>query len=211
MAPTASKGAVPFLLIQRSEQSPERLSRSSRRWLFAVGGLLASAAAIFLAVWLGSHGGEGLSEQFVLDEAIRTFDAAVDVPGTTLAEKPAPAEYPFSPAVVTIRGVRWRPADGIFAGRRGVIYQLPGVAGNGAALFVVDAEAADDFAEMPAIHPFTTAGCCARHGSNRGGCTCWWSKVIRQPIVRISISRTARWRNVAGTLRVPTVCPPDFA
>ena len=101
-----------------------------------------------------------LSEQFVLDEAIRSFDMGVDQPGPLLAEKPAPADYPFSHAVLQVRGTRWRPLEA-FLGRRGVVYDLPGPAGTTAALYVVDAEAVDGFGTAPALHPFTTAGCCA--------------------------------------------------
>ncbi len=142
--------------------APRGTSRlRTRRWLLVGSGLLTAAAAVFLAVWLGLPETDVLSEQFVLDEAIQTFDAAVDASGASLAEKPAPADYPFSPAVLAIRGVRWHSVEGVFSGRRGVVYQLPGAAGTGAALFVVDAGSADEFADTPAVHPFTTAGCCA--------------------------------------------------
>ena len=49
----------------------------------------------------------------------------------------------------------------MFEGRRGVVYDLPGPAGTSAALYVIDAEAAEGFDEAPALRPFTTAGCCA--------------------------------------------------
>ncbi len=45
--------------------------RFSRRWLLVGGGLLTVAASLLMAVWLGAGQTGGLSEQFVLDEAIR--------------------------------------------------------------------------------------------------------------------------------------------
>ena len=104
--------------------------------------------------------GEPLSEQFVLDEAIRSFDMGVDKPGTLLAEKPAPAA--ILSALRCCRsaepgGGRWTE----FLGRRGVVYDLPGPAGTDAALYVVETEAVEGFGAAPAWQPFTTAGCCA--------------------------------------------------
>ncbi len=122
--------------------------------------LAATAAVLLIAVWLGMPRGEGISESFVLDEAIRSFDVGVDEPGPLLAEKPAPAGYPFSTAVLQLRGTRWRPLEA-FLGRRGVVYDLPGPAGTTASLYVVDAEGLDGFGTAPALHPYTTAGCCA--------------------------------------------------
>jgi hypothetical protein len=125
--------------------------------------LLATAAGLLVAVWLGMRQGErNLSEPFVLDEAIRAFDRGIDPAEPLQAEKPAPAEYPLSLAVLPVRGTRWRLLDGsLFLGRRGVVYDLPGPAGASAALYVVDAEPAEGFATAPTGRPFTTAGCCA--------------------------------------------------
>jgi hypothetical protein len=142
-------------------QTTPRIATTGRGFLLS-GGLLATAAVLFIAIWLGMHKSEGLSEQFVLDEAIRSFDLGVDQPGPLLSEKPAPADYPFSVAVLRVRGTRWRALEGVlFGGHRGVVYDLPGPAGASAALYVVDAEAVDGFGTEPALHPFTTAGCCA--------------------------------------------------
>ena len=129
-------------------------------WFVPSLSLAATAAVLLIAVWLGMHRSEGISESFVLDEAIRSFDVGVDEPGPLLAEKPAPAGYPFSPAVLQLRGTRWRPLEA-FLGRRGVVYDLPGPAGTTASLYVVDAEGLDGFGTAPALYPYTTAGCCA--------------------------------------------------
>jgi hypothetical protein len=147
------------LAISGSQQRAE--VRSSRRWILAVGsGLLAVAAMLLVAVWLGMHRGENLSEQFVLDEAIRSFNTPLDQLGYPIAEKAGPEEYPFSQAVLPIRGTTWRHLDG-FLGHRGVVYDLPGPGGASASLYVVEGGTVKDVGETPAWHPFTTAGCCA--------------------------------------------------
>jgi hypothetical protein len=134
--------------------------RLSRRWVLAGGGLLAAAAGLLIAVWLGGYQKEVLNEQFVLDEAIRSFDAALEQRGQLLADRPPPAGFPISPAVLQVRGTRWRSIEG-FLGCRGVVYDLPGGAEARAALFVVAAKNAKGLDAAPALHPFTTGGCCA--------------------------------------------------
>ena len=125
----------------------------------AAGGLLAAAAGLLLAVWLATPAEERFSEQSVLDEAIRGFDAAAQRPAHLLSEKAAPDAYPASTMVQCPGGTRWRPLDG-FLGRSGVLYDLPGPAGVRAALYVVEREI-DGLASSPAVRPFTTAGYCA--------------------------------------------------
>jgi hypothetical protein len=127
---------------------------------FILAGGLTAAAAMLVAVWLGAHRGEALSPQFMLDEAIRSFDVVIDQQGALLGEKPAPADYPFSQSVLQLRGTRWRSLEA-FVGRSGVVYDLPGPAGAGAALYVIEADTTEEFDELPAVYPFTTAGCCA--------------------------------------------------
>jgi hypothetical protein len=141
-------------------RSSSLVPRVSRRTLIVGGGLLATAAGLLVAVWLGAKNGECLTERFVLDEAIQLFDLGGGQPGQLLAEKPAPPDYPFSLAVLQIRGTRWRTFEG-FLGQRGVVYDLPGPTGTHAALYVVDAKDADGFDAVPTLYPFTTAGCCA--------------------------------------------------
>jgi hypothetical protein len=136
-----------------------RTATTGRGFVFSAG-VVATAACLLIAVWLGTRQGERLSEQLVLDEAIRSFDVGVDQPGPSLAEKPAPTAYPFSRAVLPVRGARWRPLEA-FLGRRGLVYDLPGRAGTSAALYVVEAEGIEGFDTVPAMRPFTTAGCCA--------------------------------------------------
>lgn len=134
--------------------------RWSRRSLVVGGGLLATAVGLLVAVWLGVQKGECLTEAFALDEAIQLFDLGGEPLGQLVAERPAPSDYPFSSAVLRVRGTRWRVFEG-FLGRRGVVYDLPGPAGTNAALYVVDAREVDGFGGAPTLHPFTTAGCCA--------------------------------------------------
>ncbi len=123
------------------------------------GGLAAAAAVLVLAVWLAPPGHQRVSEQVVLDEAIRMFDAAAQSRGQLLSETPAPEAYPLSSMVLCPGGTRWRPLDD-FLGGGGVVYELPGPAGVRAALYVVEQEG-DGLAMTPAVAPFTTAGSCA--------------------------------------------------
>lgn len=120
----------------------------------------AAAAVLLVAVWLGLHRDEGISQSYALDEAIRSFQLGSDEPGPLLASKPAPAAYPFSPAVIQLRGTRWRLLE-TFLGRRGIVYDLPGPVGTTASLYVVDAAGLEGFDPSPTLYPFTTAGCCA--------------------------------------------------
>ncbi len=139
------------------------------RWLLAGSGLLAVAGGLLLAVWLGLARDDALSEAFVLDEAIRSFDTRADQSGQSVAKQPAPANYPFSAAVLPVRGVRWRLlASGGFLGHSGVVYDLPGPAGTRATLYVVDAGRSEGFSALPARHPFTTGGCCASAWQENG-------------------------------------------
>jgi len=138
----------------------------SRRWALAYGGLAATAAGLMVAVWLGSRPAEHVSEQCVLDEAIRSFNLGFDEPGHLLSEKPAPAEHPLSRVVLRIRGTRWRHLEG-FLGHRGLVYDLPGPAGARASLYVV-AQDVEGLGTAPSLRPFTTAGRCATAWSEGG-------------------------------------------
>ena len=143
--------------------------RWSRRRFLAGSGLLAVAAALLCAVWLGLPRKDALSEALVLDEAIRSFDAEADPAGQLLAKQPAPVTYPFSFTVLPVRGVRWRPlTGGVFSGHGGIVYHLPGPAGAHGILYVVDAGPSKGFSALPARHPFTTGGCCASAWQENG-------------------------------------------
>lgn len=150
---------VPDGLAQRLLERLAAERSGSRRWLLIGGGLMAAAAGLLLAVSLAAPGEERFSEQSVLDEAIRGFDAAGQPPARLLSEKAAPEAYPVSQMVQCPGGTKWRPLDD-FLGRSGVIYDLPGPAGVRTALYVIEQEA-DGWATSPALPPFTTAGYCA--------------------------------------------------
>lgn len=130
--------------------------RHKRRRLLAGSSLLTLAVALLVAVWLGSHEESQLSQQIVLDEAIRSFDAGFKGPGQLLSEKSAPKAYPLSHMVVRARGTRWQRVDD-FLGRRGVAYELPGPSGTKAVLYVVEREV-KGLDASPSLYPFTTAG-----------------------------------------------------
>lgn len=132
-----------------------------RRWLLVAGGLLATAAGLLVAIGLGIHREDRISEQIALDQAIQSFNAGSQVPGQLLAEKTAPAEYPFSSMVAHTGKIQWRRVEG-FSGHRGVVYDLPGQGEVHAALYVVEVgQEGNELGRSPALRPFTTAGCCA--------------------------------------------------
>ena len=152
------EGLAERLLERLAAERPRFLH--SRRWLLAGGGLLTAAAAILLAVWLGTHRTEPFSEEFARSEAIQSFRAGFAKPGELLVSTPAPAGHPLSQWVVRLRGTTWHQL-GEFLGHRCVVYDLPGPAGSRAALYVVDQDGIDDLRATPELHPFTTADCCA--------------------------------------------------
>lgn len=139
----------------RAKGSVVRSSLFVLRW-----SLLAMAAGLLIAVWLGGPRSADFSPQFVLDEAIRSFESAADEPGALVAEKPAPIGYPISVAVLQVRGTRWRPLAAL-VGYRGVVYDLPGRGGVGASLYVIRADGLEGFDRTPTLSPYATAGCCA--------------------------------------------------
>ena len=85
-----------------------------------------------------------------------------------LSEKPAPADYPPSRMVIIGGHTRWRAING-FLGRRGVAYRLPALAGAAprSTLWIRPARQGE-LGAMPALPPFTTAGCCASAWQEEG-------------------------------------------
>ena len=151
--------------LDREEQKTKAIKSRPRvattgRGFMLLGGVFATALGLLVAVWLGTGTTDKVSKQYVLNEAIRLFDAGTDHPGVLLAEKPVPADYPFSKAVLPVWGTKWRRIDE-FSGGQGVVFDLPGPAGAGAALYVVDVETVEGLEADPTLHPFSTAGCCA--------------------------------------------------
>lgn len=144
----------------------ERPAREvSRRWLLAGSGLLAAAAGLLVAVWLGLRGGQPLSQQYVLDEAIRSFENSPPELQHWLSDSP-PGGFPFSGMLLPGRQVRWQ-AIADFVGRHGVAYDLSGTEAGRATLFVV-AGTVEGLGPAPALQPFTTAGCCASAWQENG-------------------------------------------
>ncbi|MEN6449280.1 MAG: hypothetical protein ABFC96_02210 [Thermoguttaceae bacterium] len=131
--------------------------RSRRRWLLAGVSLLAAAATVAVAVWLGAPRDGRFSEQVAIDQAIRAFGLPADSHSHLLSKTVPPEAYPISSMVTCPRGTRWRPLDN-FLGRKGLIYDLPGAVR--ASLYVVES-GSEAFATMPSLRPFTTAGRCA--------------------------------------------------
>ena len=138
-----------------------RVVSGRRGWIYSLISLAAAAAAM-VAVGLGVYSGSPVSAQAMLDEAIWAFDGEAHQQGVLLTEKPAPAAYPFSQAVVPFRGMRWHAIEGgRFGGREGIVYEIPGPEGVNASLYVLDGGVGDELDTAPASSPFTTAGCCA--------------------------------------------------
>jgi hypothetical protein len=130
----------------------------SRRWLLAGSGLLAVAAGLLVAVWLGFARGKPLSEQYVLDEAIRFFESS-SPESQPWSYELSPEEYPFSAMLLPGRTVRWHPISD-FLGRGGVAYDLSMPEAGRATLYVLPCTA-KGVGAAPALQPFTTAGCSA--------------------------------------------------
>jgi hypothetical protein len=128
----------------------------SRRWLLLAGGLLSTAAILFISLWLNFHNVESYSEQTVLDEAIRFFDADAVDGGILLAERSPPKAYQFSRSVFLSKGIHWRKISN-FLGRSGIAYDLPGRDGGRATLYVVE-QSALGLGNEPQYRPFTTGG-----------------------------------------------------
>jgi hypothetical protein len=146
-------------LADRNVCPTHQAASHSRPWLLAGGGLLAVAAGLLIAVWLGPAQRENRpSEQIVLDEAIQSFDMGPKNSGRLSSKEAAPAEYPLSRMVSVAGGVKWHPVNG-FLGRRGVVYDLPGPANARAVLYVVE-RPIEDLGTAPARRPFTTRSCC---------------------------------------------------
>ena len=146
-------------LLARLAAEKEKPRTISRRRLLAAGGLAAIAAGLLVAVWLGGSRGEEVTEQYVLDEAIRWSEAPLGEHGLLIAEKLPPAGYPFSTVVAAMRGVRWRWVDD-FLGRSGVAYDLP-CPGDARATLYVLSDPVEGLDIQPSLRPFTTGGCSA--------------------------------------------------
>jgi hypothetical protein len=131
----------------------------SRRRLLAASGLLATAGAIFLAVFFGMNRSAGYSEQTVLVGAIQFFDAEeAAAPGQLLAESSPPGEFSFSRAILRLPKIRWRMVENFF-GQKAVAFDLPAQGGARATLYAVDLTVADLTDTPDQKNLFTTAGC----------------------------------------------------
>ncbi|MBN2474970.1 MAG: hypothetical protein JXB62_10210 [Pirellulales bacterium] len=152
------EGAEQRLLARLAETAAEQASvprRIGRRWLLATGGVLTTAAALFLALWLG--GPADLGAQAVLEEAIRFYNQESPRPGQLVADVTPPKGYPISRAVLPTPQLRWR-AIRDFVGCRGVAYDLSR-GGAEATLYVVQCDVAG-LPSRPAPRPaYATAGC----------------------------------------------------
>jgi hypothetical protein len=130
--------------------------RWARRGLLIGGALSAVAAGWLMAVWLAPHSPKPFSEQYVLDEGIRLFDATLPESPAWSKDGPTTSEYPLSDALVEAVAVRWQPVQG-FSGSQGLVYELSESRESRAVLFVVRC-GVEGAASAPGWQPFTTAG-----------------------------------------------------
>jgi hypothetical protein len=130
--------------------------RSSRRRLLVAGGLISAAGLLFIALWLNFHNLESYTEQSIIDEAICFFEADSTHDRTLLSERTPPKTYAFSRAVIFSKDICWREIR-VFLGRSGIAYDLPGIGGVRATLYVVK-QSADGLGNEPLYRPFTTGG-----------------------------------------------------
>jgi hypothetical protein len=141
----------------KATSSPLQGKRNvSRRRLLVAGGLLSTAMLLFIALWLNFHNAKSYSEQTIIDEAIRFFEADTAHGRTLLTEKSPPKVYPFSRAVFFSTDVYWRGIHD-FLGRSGIAYDLPGHNGRRATLYVIK-QSVEGLGNEPQYHPFTTGG-----------------------------------------------------
>ena len=138
--------------------SKKSMPEVSRRWLLAGSGLLATAVGLLVAVWLGFPGSKPLSEQYVLDEAIRFFGNSQAESQHWLSELP-PDEYPFTAMLLPGRDLRWQAITD-FWGTPAWLTISPGQTRSGPrSMWCLALRKARD--PRPALQPFTTAGCSA--------------------------------------------------
>jgi hypothetical protein len=141
----------------KSASSPPHGKRKVARCrLLVAGGLFSTAMALFIVLWLNFHNVESYTEQTVIDEAIRFFEADTTGGQTSLSEKSPPKAYPFSRAVIFSQGICWREIRD-FLGRAGTAYDLPERNGRRATLYVIK-QSALGLGNEPLYRPFTTAG-----------------------------------------------------
>ena len=138
--------------------------RGRRRWWIAAAGLMAVAASLFVAVWVGASGTAPHDEAGVLAAVCWQFSQESELErakGRLLAERDPPAQFPMSRAVPRIADIRWRTVRGLF-GRQAVAYDFPGVEGRRATLYVSAVSSTSVVRTRPPEHPMhSTGGLCA--------------------------------------------------
>ncbi|MGA2034471.1 MAG: hypothetical protein ABSG68_19670 [Thermoguttaceae bacterium] len=145
--------------------APADRSRSafrSRRWLLGTvaAGLVGTAAAVLLCVWLGRGSRLDLRPAEVLDSATVFFNDESAASGERLADKRPPESYPLSDRVVSFPQIQWHRVRG-FLDSSGVAYDLSGLGAGRATLYVVR-RTVDGLPAQPPLTPRpTTAGCSA--------------------------------------------------
>lgn len=158
----AEAGALPPASVElaKSESVVEAERRpilSRRGWLAACGSAAATTAAGFgLFAWWQGRQRPLLTLEDVLHQALAfnnspeaVRDAALPVTRTS-----PPAEFPLSPAIVSLRATpRWRKLDGQLLGRPGVAYELAAEAEPRAVMYVLRAEV---FSQAPVITSLPT-------------------------------------------------------
>lgn len=144
-----------------------KIRKFSRRWLLLSGGILTTAAAIFLIVFLGMNNSGGYTKETVQAEAIGFFNNDnPTTPGKLLTNSSYPEEFPLSNAIRHPNGIRWRCLAN-FLGKEAVAYDLPSPRGSVATLYVVK-RTIPNLLDSPTLNPSNTGGRCVAAWQENG-------------------------------------------
>ncbi len=146
-------------LCGRSDSRGPRTAR--RRWLIAVGGLTAAAAAVLiLAFGLLQQTGT-ITKADLLAGAIECFVNEMPEEGQPRDPAISPSRYPLSPTLIglvsgRVSTIRWRPLDG-FLSRSADAFDLIGPEGRVATVYVASCSVNGLPAEVP-LRPMLSTG-----------------------------------------------------
>ncbi len=137
--------------------------RGGRRWI-AASAVVAVAASLLAAFWLGWPTTQPRDEAGVLAAVVQQFAVEARserLGGRLVSETPPPDRFPMSRAVARVPELRWRVVRGLL-GRQAVAYDFPSAEGRDASLYVMAAGDSEITRTRPATHPIqSTGGVCA--------------------------------------------------
>ncbi len=151
------EGILARLDADRQERSRRRTHR--RLWVASLG-IVAAAASILVALWIGSVGPHPTDEAGVLAAVRHHFVQESDsdpAEGLLVSETSPPAHFPMSRAVVHVPKMRWRMVRGVL-GHQAVAYDFPGTKGRLATVYVLPAASSDITRTRPPTSPIQSTG-----------------------------------------------------